>query len=189
MDVRHQIMIIYPAVAAKHACTSKEQGWPHVCSLNLLIVTVKPYSNYWPQQYQLLSTLATMCTHLLALKALSHPDSLPMPCLIVCAISCRLYLKRAQILDVRTPTTCDIHVSESRETIAGVSHNSLETAVPHAAMSRVLLLQGPHARQQAKLLERSADGAVTVQLLSDFSVVIVGLDDVAEYVGPEGEDE
>ena len=92
-------------------------------------------------------------------------------------------------MDVRSPTSCDIYIPEARETVSNVHQRQLETAVPRGHLARVLLLQGPHAHQQAKLLERGSDSTVTVQLLADFTVVSAGFDDVAEYVGPEGEDE
>ena len=93
------------------------------------------------------------------------------------------------MLDVHSPTTCDIYMPEARQSLANVQQSQLETAVPRAPMSRVLLVKGPHARQQARLLERGPDGIVTVQLLGDFSVLSVRFDDVAEYVGDQGEDE
>ena len=90
---------------------------------------------------------------------------------------------------MRTPTSCDIFLPETRETIADVQQHQLETAVPRTHHARVLLLRGAHARQQGRLLQREADGSVTVQLLSDFTIMSVGFDDVAEYVGDQGEDE
>lgn len=101
----------------------------------------------------------------------------------------RFYLKRAQVLDVRSPTSCDIYLAEARETIAGVHQSQLETVVPRAQMARVLLVRGPLARQQAKLLDRGSEGVATVQLLEDFSVLSVRHDDIAEFVGEPGEDE
>lgn len=48
----------------------------------------------------------------------------------------------------------------------------------------VMLLSGPHARQVATLLKKS-NGAAAVRLLSDFSVLKVMYDEIAEYVGQQ----
>jgi G patch domain/KOW motif-containing protein len=83
-----------------------------------------------------------------------------------------------------------VRIDDSGETVQGVRESQLETLVPKGQGIRVLILAGEHRGQKARLLQRNADtGAAAVQLVADFSVVKLSLDDVAEYVGPEGDDE
>lgn len=56
--------------------------------------------------------------------------------------------------------------------------------VPKEGAAKVMLLTGPHARQLATLLKKSG-GAAAVQLLSDFSVLQVMYEEIAEYVGEQ----
>ena len=103
---------------------------------------------------------------------------------------CRLYLKRAEVVDVPQPTTCSLVVAESRESVAGVQQSQVETVVPKEAGQRLLVLAGKLRGQRARLLSRDSGAAsVRLQLTADFSVHELGFDDVSEYVGEAGEEE
>lgn len=55
-------------------------------------------------------------------------------------------------------------------------------------MTQVVFVAGEHRGQRAKLMDRSVKtGAAAVQLLSNFDVVRVAFDDIAEYVGDDEE--
>lgn len=67
---------------------------------------------------------------------------------------------------------------------------SLETVVPKAEGSAVLVVAGRLRGARARLLQcRTADGVAAVQLASDFSVQRLMLDDIAQFVGPMDDDD
>lgn len=68
--------------------------------------------------------------------------------------------------------------------------SALETVVPKTEGATVLIVRGPFRLRKARLLRaHAADGVAAVQLLSDYSVQRMMLDDVAEFVGPVEEEE
>lgn len=103
---------------------------------------------------------------------------------------CRLYLKKAEVVDVPEPTRCSLLLAESREALSGVHQSQLETVVPREEGRRLLIVSGPMRGQRARLLSRNPDAqAVAVQLTSDFSVHKLAFDDVSEFAGEFGEEE
>ena len=103
----------------------------------------------------------------------------------------KLYLKKAEVIDVTEPRVCSIHSKDMNQAVHGIHQNLLETVVPHEAGSRLLIVRGEHRGQRARLLKRnSRSQAVAVQLTSDLSQVVnLGFDDVSQFVGEAGEEE
>ncbi|KFM24992.1 Protein MOS2 [Auxenochlorella protothecoides] len=91
----------------------------------------------------------------------------------------RVYLKKGTVVDVAMPRVCDVHLDDLARTVQGLHQDQLETVVPGVEGTPVLLLAG-------RLREA---GAAAVQLTADGSLVKVSLDEVAEYAGPEHDDE
>ena len=106
----------------------------------------------------------------------------------------RIYLKKGTIVDVVTPTVCDVLLdsSESRgrgHLVQGLKQSDLETALPKRG-GRVAIVAGRHRGQVGKLLERrSEDELAVVQLAESFDILKLHMDDVAEYVGEMGVEE
>ncbi|KAL4422274.1 hypothetical protein ABPG75_008471 [Micractinium tetrahymenae] len=97
----------------------------------------------------------------------------------------RLYLKKGTIVDVKTPTVCDVYVDDLKRSVLDLEQRQLETVVPAAEGTPVLVLAGPLRGKQGRLLKRNTEtGLAAVQLTSDFSLHKLSLDDVSEYVGP-----
>lgn len=102
----------------------------------------------------------------------------------------RLYLKKAEVVDVPEPTSCSLMLAESGETLASVRQAQLETIVPKQAGMRVLVVAGPLRGRRARLLVRDSGAATArVQLTAELTVHEMGFDDVSEYVGEAGEEE
>ena len=101
---------------------------------------------------------------------------------------CRLYLKKGEITDVWSPTSCSLQLDSGGRTDA--SQHELETIVPRKEGTRVLVVAGKLRGHRAKLLHRDSERSqVTIQLTEDFSVCEVSFDEVAEYVGDFGYEE
>lgn len=97
----------------------------------------------------------------------------------------RLYLKKAVIVDVKAPTLCDVQVDATRESVLDLRQAQLETSVPGAEGTAVLVVLGPLRGKRGRLLQRSTEsGLAAVQLTSDFTVHKLSLDDISEYTGP-----
>ena len=95
----------------------------------------------------------------------------------------RFYLKKAEILDVVGPTTCDISMDESRELIQGVDQELLETALPRRG-GPVLVLFGKHKGAYGSLVERDSEQETGVVRDADSHALLnVRLEQIAEYVG------
>ena len=93
-------------------------------------------------------------------------------------------------MDVPQPTSCSIVVAETCEKLSGVLQSQLETVVPKEERRRVLVVLGRFRGQRAKLLRRDPQaGTAVVQLTADYSAQELSFDEVAEYVGPLGEEE
>ncbi|CAI7896767.1 unnamed protein product [Closterium sp. NIES-54] len=113
----------------------------------------------------------------------------------------RLYLKKGTIVDVGTPTTCDVlldsgsseagersgnGVSSRGNLVQGLKEQEMETALPKKG-GRVMILCGANRGQVGKLLERRGEeGVAVVQLAESFALELLAMDDVAEYVGELG---
>ncbi|MED6207495.1 hypothetical protein PIB30_036364 [Stylosanthes scabra] len=95
----------------------------------------------------------------------------------------RLYLKKAQVLDVVGPSTCDISMDESKEIVQGVSQDMLETALPRRG-GPVLVLSGKYKGAFGSLIERDLDREVGVVRDADTHELLnVKLEQIAEYIG------
>ncbi|RYR14096.1 hypothetical protein HN51_065941 [Arachis hypogaea] len=95
----------------------------------------------------------------------------------------RLYLKKAQVLDVVGPLTCDISMDESKEIVQGVSQDMLETALPRRG-GPVLVLSGKYKGAFGSLVERDLDREVGVVRDADTHQLLnVKLEQIAEYIG------
>lgn len=92
-------------------------------------------------------------------------------------------MKKAEILDVVGPTTCDISMDESRELIQGVDQELLETALPRRG-GPVLVLFGKHKGAYGSLVERDSEQETGVVRDADSHALLnVRLEQIAEYVG------
>ncbi|KAJ7563410.1 hypothetical protein O6H91_03G109000 [Diphasiastrum complanatum] len=95
----------------------------------------------------------------------------------------RLYLKKARVVDVISPTVCDILLDENGELLQEVKQEYLETALPKKG-GRVVVVGGKHRGLLGKLLERNSDREVAlVQMEESFEMVTISLDLVAEFIG------
>ncbi|KAL6771596.1 hypothetical protein ACKKBG_A27020 [Auxenochlorella protothecoides x Auxenochlorella symbiontica] len=102
----------------------------------------------------------------------------------------RVYLKKGTVVDVAMPRVCDVHLDDLARTVQGLHQDQLETVVPGVEGTPVLLLAGRLRGRHGRLLRRNTEaGAAAVQLTADGSLVKVSLDEVAEYAGPEHDDE
>ena len=103
-------------------------------------------------------------------------------------LCCRLYLKKGEITDVWSPTSCSIHLDSGSRVDA--DQRELETVVPRKEGARILVVAGKLCGHRAKLLQRDSERSqATIQLTEDFSVSEVSFDEVAEFVGDFGEEE
>ena len=101
---------------------------------------------------------------------------------------CRLYLKKGEITDVWSPTSCSIQLDSGSRVDA--DQQELETVVPRREGARILVVAGKLRGHRAKLLQRDSERSqATIQLTEDFSVSEVSFDEVAEFVGDFGEEE
>ncbi|KAK9832361.1 hypothetical protein WJX74_007608 [Apatococcus lobatus] len=103
----------------------------------------------------------------------------------------RLYLQKAEIIDVHAPTICSLHFPVTNETVDNVQQLQLETVIPRKEGSRVLILAGPSKGQKAWLLKRNSEsGAAAVRPTMDPDCILrLPFDSISEYVGAMGEEE
>ncbi|KAL0021690.1 hypothetical protein WJX79_000739 [Trebouxia sp. C0005] len=103
----------------------------------------------------------------------------------------KLYLKKAEIIEVLQPKVCTLYSRDTRKYHSDVHQSQLETVVPQEEGARILVVQGQYKGQRARLLKRSKEAqVVVVQFLSDLSQVVkLPFDDVSQYVGERGEEE
>lgn len=103
----------------------------------------------------------------------------------------KLYLKKAEIIEVMQPKVCTLYSRDTRKYYSDVHQSQLETVVPQEEGARVLVVQGQYKGQRARLLKRSKEAQLAVvQFLSDLSQVAkLPFDDVSQYVGERGEEE
>ncbi|CAN1150279.1 Protein MOS2 [Linum perenne] len=95
----------------------------------------------------------------------------------------RLYLKKAEVVDVVGPYVCDVSMDESKELVQGVDQDLLETALPRSGGS-VLVLYGKHKGAYGKLVKRDLDKETgVVQDLDTHEFLNVKLEQIAEYIG------
>ncbi|KAL1499716.1 hypothetical protein AB1Y20_012403 [Prymnesium parvum] len=97
------------------------------------------------------------------------------------------YNKKAVVVDVSGPDEFAVQMDDSAARVEGLKHAHVETALPKAG-GTVLVLRGAHRMRRGRLLERhSSDARAVVQLSGDLQVVELSFDDVAEWVGGHGE--
>ena len=103
----------------------------------------------------------------------------------------RLYLKKAEVVEVTQPTRCTLYSRDLRKYVSDVHQDLLETVVPQEEGSRLLIVSGEHKGQRVRLLKRSREAQLAVvQFMSDLSQVAkLSFDDVSHYVGDKGEEE
>eukprot|EP00250_Pteridium_aquilinum_P026140 c323_g1_i1 orf=541-2457(-) len=95
----------------------------------------------------------------------------------------KLYLQKACVVDVVSPSICDIQLDEGGRIIQKVKQEHLETALPKRG-GRVLVVGGKHRGQVGKLQERDSDkGVGLVQMEENYEVLSFDLDNLAEFVG------
>lgn len=93
----------------------------------------------------------------------------------------RYYLKKGYVLDVITPTSCDILLDDGSRHLSDVDQSLLETVIPRTAGAPIQVVQGEHKGEKGKFVSRdSSRGTVAIQLGVDYSIKILSMDDVAE---------
>lgn len=85
----------------------------------------------------------------------------------------------------RFPHTSQYFERVSVSCVQDVRQSQLESVVPAAEGTPLLILHGKLKGRLGRLLQRSTtSGMAAVQLVSDFSVHKLPLDDISEYCGP-----
>lgn len=93
------------------------------------------------------------------------------------------YLQKGCVVDVISPSVCDIQMDEGGKIVQEVKQEHLETALPKRG-GRVLVVGGKHRGQVGKLQERLPEkGVGLVQMDENYEVLSFNLDDLAEFVG------
>lgn len=94
-----------------------------------------------------------------------------------------LYLRKGVIVKTKDPAACDVYFKDLDRVVCDINESMLETAVPSARGTPVLVVAGQYKGSAGRLLDRdSSRDAARVQLLSDMSIHTFALDDVAEAV-------
>jgi hypothetical protein len=88
------------------------------------------------------------------------------------------------VSDVPRPGRATVTLPDGR-VLTQVSEDKLETVVPSAAGSMVMVVRGPHRGQRARLLQRDeSKQRAAVQLVDDDEqIVYVGLADASQQAG------
>ncbi|XP_020574281.1 protein MOS2-like [Phalaenopsis equestris] len=95
----------------------------------------------------------------------------------------KLYLKKGEVVDVVSPTTCDIKMDESGKLVQGIDQEILETALPKRGGS-VLVLYGKHKNVYGSLVEKDSEKVTgLVRDANSHALINVPLEQIAEYVG------
>lgn len=95
----------------------------------------------------------------------------------------RYYKQKLEVVDVVTEELC-VCADAGGRLLEGLSTRQLETVVPRAPESLLMVVRGGQCGQVGELLERDARHCrVTLQLLPDREVTRLDFDDVCEYVG------
>lgn len=93
----------------------------------------------------------------------------------------RYYLKKGYVLDVITPTSCDILLDDSSRHLSDVDQSLLETVIPRTPGAPMQVVRGEHRGERGEFVSRdSSRGTVAMQLGVDYSVKTLSMDDVAE---------
>lgn len=93
----------------------------------------------------------------------------------------KFYLKKGYVLDVITPTSCDLVLDEGSRHVSDVDQDLLETVIPRNPGSPVQILRGEYKGERGDFVSKdSSRGTTTIQLGIDYSVKTFSMDDVAE---------
>lgn len=68
----------------------------------------------------------------------------------------RLYLTKGKVVDVVSPTTCDVVMDDGLRLVQGVDQDMLETVLPRTN-GLVLVLYGKHRGVRGRLVEKNAE--------------------------------
>ncbi|KAM5196990.1 G-patch domain and KOW motifs-containing protein isoform 1-T1 [Hipposideros larvatus] len=99
------------------------------------------------------------------------------------------YNTKMTIEDVLSPDTCVCRTDEGR-VLEGIREDMLETLVPKAEGSRVMVVLGPLSGRVGRLLSRDkVRSKAVVQLRRENRLVELHYDAVCEYMGPSDSDE
>lgn len=71
--------------------------------------------------------------------------------------------------------------------VQDVHVEDLETVVSKSPGAALMVVRGCHTGAHARLVEKTRQGSAVVQLVDSGEAVQLGLDDVADYVGGDGE--
>jgi hypothetical protein len=94
-----------------------------------------------------------------------------------------LYLRKGVVVEVKSPTICDVYFKDLGKVVHDIDESMLETAVPSSKDTPILVVAGAYKGRKGRLLDRdSSKDTARVQLLSDMSIHTLALDDVAEYI-------
>ena len=97
----------------------------------------------------------------------------------------KLYLKKGTVLDVKSPTVCDVFVDDFNEVFQDLHQSQMETSVPRKEGSTVKIVAGRFKGRVGQLLHRSKHSEyVALQINDEDEVKKLHLDDIAEYRGP-----
>ncbi|XP_066388349.1 protein MOS2-like [Miscanthus floridulus] len=95
----------------------------------------------------------------------------------------RLYLTKGKVVDVVSPTTCDVVMDDGLRLVQGVEQGMLETVLP-PTNGLVLVLYGEHRGVRGRLVEKNAEEEVgLVEDLDTKGMIRVGYDQMAEFTG------
>ncbi|EGG13859.1 hypothetical protein DFA_11620 [Cavenderia fasciculata] len=97
----------------------------------------------------------------------------------------RYYNKKATIVDIIGDKLCIVELDNGK-VVDNVKQRMLETAIPRASGSTVIIVSGKHKSRVGTLVERrsgSKKETAIVQLIGDLSVLEFDLDDICQYVG------
>ena len=93
------------------------------------------------------------------------------------------YLQKGCIIDVISPSICDVKMDDGGKILQDVKEEHLETALPKGG-GRVLVVGGKHRGQIGRLQERISDkGVGIVQIDETYELFTLDLDHLAEFVG------
>ncbi|CAD6210452.1 unnamed protein product [Miscanthus lutarioriparius] len=95
----------------------------------------------------------------------------------------RLYLTKGKVVDVVSPTTCDVVMDDGLRLVQGVGQDMLETVLPRTN-GLVLVLYGEHRGVRGRLVVKNAEEEVgLVEDVETEGVIRVGYDQMAEFTG------
>ncbi|KAH7426006.1 hypothetical protein KP509_11G081100 [Ceratopteris richardii] len=95
----------------------------------------------------------------------------------------KYYLQKGCVVDVVSPSLCDIRIDNGGKILERVKQEYLETALPKNG-GRVLVVGGKYRGRLGRLQERDSERAIGhVQMEEDYEILSFDLDDLAEYVG------